>query len=56
MLVNIIGWLFLIGSWVLPKHLSQDEAKQKVIKMVLAAFAAGIFVGSLLEMIESWFF
>lgn len=56
MLVNIIGWLLLIGSWALPKHLSQDETKQKVIRMTLSAFAAGIFIGSLLEMIESWFF
>ena len=56
MLVNIIGWLVLIGSWVLPKHLSQDESKQKVIRMIFNCVAFGIFVGGILKIIENWLF
>jgi hypothetical protein len=50
MLVNIVGWTFLISSWVVPR-LIKNHQHRHLIGAVLAAIACGIFVGALLASI-----
>jgi len=44
--LNIIGWIFLIASWVTPR-LMKDSMDKPFIGGVLAAFACGVFVSGL---------
>ena len=45
-LLNIIGWAFLIASWVVPYIMKKDSANKYFIGAVLAAVACGIFVSN----------
>jgi hypothetical protein len=48
----IVGWIFLISSWIIPHLLKdkiKDDLKTSVIGLILASLACGVFVGSLLE-------
>jgi hypothetical protein len=50
MLVNIVGWTFLISSWVVPRLIKNNQNRH-LIGAVLSATACGIFVGALLSSI-----
>ena len=48
----IVGWIFLISSWIIPhllKNKIKDDLKTSVIGLILTSLAGGGFVGSLLE-------
>jgi hypothetical protein len=43
----IVGWVFLISSWVVP-YFIKDEAKKRFTGTTLSSIALGIFIGHLL--------
>lgn len=43
----LIGWVFLIASWVIPRFI-KDEKKSNLVGIILSAFATGIFMGIIL--------
>jgi len=48
----IVGWIFLISSWIVPhllKNKIKDDLKTSVIGLILASISLGVFAGSLLE-------
>lgn len=45
--LNIIGWCFLIASWVTPSLMKKDNADKHFVGAVLAAIACGIFISGL---------
>jgi hypothetical protein len=45
--LNSIGWLILIASWVTPR-IVKDELDKYYVGAVLAAVACGIFVSALI--------
>lgn len=48
MIATIIGWCFLISSWIVPSFI-QDQKIKRMAGAVLAALATGVFVGHLLS-------
>jgi hypothetical protein len=44
----IVGWIFLISSWVVPSFI-KDVSKKRLVGLGLSAIATGIFMGYLLE-------
>jgi hypothetical protein len=49
-LVYLVGWLFLVLSWILP-GLFKDREKKLIVGIALSSMATGIFMGHLLESI-----
>jgi hypothetical protein len=47
MVLDIIGWIFLIASWVIPKWMDKESRDKHFIGAVLAALACGVFIGGL---------
>ncbi len=45
--LNIIGWAFLITSWIIPSIMEKDNADKHFVGAVLAAIACGIFISGL---------
>jgi hypothetical protein len=43
----IVGWVFLISSWVVPFFI-KDVSKKRLVGLGLSAIATGIFIGYLL--------
>ena len=43
----IVGWVFLISSWIVPSFI-KDDVKKRSTGMSLSAMALGIFIGHLL--------
>ena len=43
----IIGWLFLLASWV-PKPFIKDEQARRGINLVLSGIATGIFISGII--------
>ncbi len=43
----IVGWVFLISSWVIPSFI-RDASKKRFAGITLSAIALGIFIGHLL--------
>jgi uncharacterized membrane protein YczE len=43
----IVGWVFLISSWVVP-YFIKDVSKKRYTGTLLSAIALGIFLGHLL--------
>jgi len=50
--LNIIGWVFLIASWVVPK-LMKKELDRSFVGAVLAAISCGVFIGGLVVQLMS---
>jgi uncharacterized membrane protein YczE len=50
MLVNIVGWTFLISGWIVPRLIKNNQ-KRHLIGAVLSAISCGIFIGALLSSI-----
>lgn len=48
--LNIIGWVFLIASWVTPRLMKNDMDKS-FIGGVLAALACGVFISGVVVQI-----
>ena len=44
--LSIIGWGFLIMSWIVP-YMMKDKMNKHFVGAVLAAFASGIFLSAL---------
>lgn len=40
----LIGWVFLIASWVIPRFI-EDKEKSNILGIILSAIAVGIFTG-----------
>lgn len=47
-IVFIIGWLFIIASWI-PKPFIKDERKRLGTNLVLASIAIGIFIADFIH-------
>ena len=47
MIVNIVGWAFIIASWTLPR-LIKDRQTRTMFGVTLSAIATGIFCGAIL--------
>lgn len=45
--LSIIGWCFLIASWITPSMMKKDNADKHLVGAVLAAIACGIFISGL---------
>jgi hypothetical protein len=43
----IVGWVFLISSWVVPSFI-KDVSKKRFTGISLSAIALGVFIGHLL--------
>jgi len=50
MIVNIVGWTFLISSWVVPRLIKNNQ-KRHLVGAVLSSISCGIFIGALLARI-----
>lgn len=44
----LVGWIFLILSWIIPQFI-EDKDKKILIGIILSALALGIFIGHLLN-------
>jgi hypothetical protein len=49
MIVNILGWLCLVASWVMPQKWFLDKVNWLRIRLALSACALGLFIGALLS-------
>jgi hypothetical protein len=47
LVLNIIGWAFLVASWVVPMIIKKETTDKYFIGGALAAFACGIFLSTL---------
>jgi uncharacterized membrane protein YczE len=47
----LVGWAFLISSWIFPS-LIKDSSKKHLVGAILSAIATGIFVGALIQ--KNW--
>lgn len=45
--LNIIGWVFLVSSWIVPTLMKRESSDKHFVGAVLAAISCGIFVGAL---------
>ena len=48
----IIGWIFLVSSWILP-HMAKEKYDKAAIGMSLSALSFGVFIGGLLVRFSS---
>lgn len=46
----LVGWAFLILSWIVPSFI-KDHPRKHWVGAVLSAIATGIFVGALIQKI-----
>ena len=46
-ILNIIGWVFLVSSWITPSLMKRESSDKYFVGAVLAAISCGIFVGAL---------
>ena len=52
----LVGWLFLIASWVYPSSSNKNDSGKmsgRVIKVALSSLALGAFIGDLIYVIFS---
>lgn len=54
MIINIIGWAFLIASWVLPKKIFKEQAQITKWKLILSSLAVFVFVTGWLNYLFNW--
>jgi hypothetical protein len=47
MVLYIIGWVFLVASWVIPSWVDEESKNKHFIGGVLAAIACGVFLSGL---------
>ena len=52
MVINIIGWMFIIVSWTLPEKWFKTKDQMYKTRMVMAGLAVCVFVYSLIKL---WF-
>lgn len=45
--LNIIGWVFLIASWITPSLMKRESSDKHFVGGILAAIACGIFLSGL---------
>jgi hypothetical protein len=45
--LNIIGWVFLIASWITPSLMKKESSDKHFVGAVLAAIACGVFISGL---------
>jgi hypothetical protein len=45
--LNIIGWVFLVLSWIVPTLIKKESTDKHFIGGALAAVACGIFLSTL---------
>ena len=45
--LNIIGWVFLVLSWIVPTLIKRESSDKHFIGAVLAAISCGIFISAL---------
>jgi hypothetical protein len=46
-LLNIIGWVVLISSWIVPMMMKKESSDRHYVGITLAAISMGIFVSGL---------
>jgi len=51
--IMLIGWVFLIASWVVPKLMNKESADRSFIGAILAAISCGVFIGGLVVQLMS---
>ncbi len=44
----LVGWAFLILSWVFPSFI-EDKTRKRIVGASLSAFATGIFIGAFIQ-------
>lgn len=44
----VIGWVFLVASWIVPAVMKKDNNDKHFVGAVLAAVACGVFVSNLI--------
>lgn len=47
---TIVGWVFLILSWIAPSFI-KDKLTKRFVGAILSIFATGIFLGALIQKI-----
>lgn len=47
----LVGWAFLISSWIFPSFI-KDKSKKHFVGAALSAVATGIFIGALIQ--KTW--
>lgn len=47
----LVGWAFLISSWLVPSFI-KDSSRKHLVGAMLSAIATGIFIGSLIQ--KNW--
>jgi hypothetical protein len=47
MVLDIIGWIFLVASWITPSLMKRESSDKHFVGAVLAAIACGVFIGGL---------
>jgi hypothetical protein len=45
--LNIIGWVFLVASWITPSLMKRESSDKHFVGGILAAIACGVFIGGL---------
>lgn len=45
--LNIIGWVFLVSSWIVPTLMKRESSDKHFVGAILAAISCGIFVSAL---------
>lgn len=51
--LNIIGWVFLISSWLVPKLMNRESSDKLFVGGILAAIACGVFISGLVVQLMS---
>ena len=49
MILNILGWAFIIASWILPRKLFNETTKWRATKTALAGIGTGIALAGLIS-------
>lgn len=44
----LVGWAFLISSWIFPSFI-EDKTRKHMVGLVLSALATGIFIGGAIQ-------
>jgi predicted PurR-regulated permease PerM len=44
----IVGWVFLVLSWIIPAFI-KDFVIKRIVGITLGAVAVGVFIGAILE-------
>jgi len=45
--LSIIGWVFLVSSWIVPTLMKRESSDKHFVGAILAAISCGIFVSAL---------